>query len=151
MMTAKFLSSDDSSWWQNLLLISLPGVEFVLLFIILLSGLNKVDAYHMLYLFMFVGYLVFPKKKSGITNFCIVYSFIFIIIKQMYTMIQSDWIDNNEDFLDAMGFATLWTKPPSWQLFEYGFKFQQWAVLAAAYMHVFLLQFLKEEKLIEAC
>ena len=100
------MSSEDSSSVMHLLLLLFPSVETLLLLAILLSGLNKVDFYHMIFLIFFVGYLVAPKRKEKITYMVIIYSFSFIIIKQMYTLLNLDLISKNEDFFEAMGIAT---------------------------------------------
>jgi len=90
-MQGKLLSyyfcGEDSGTFSNLLLLTFQYVEYFLLFAILLSGLNKVDMYHMIFLVVFLGYLVAPKKKEKITDLVIIYSFSFIIMKHIYTLL----------------------------------------------------------------
>ena len=92
---AEHLSSSKSSLFFDFLLLAFPWIEILLLFTILLSGLNKVDFYHMIFLLFFVGYMVYPAKKATISEMVIVYSYLFIILKHIYTMISSDWINEN--------------------------------------------------------
>jgi len=148
-MLTKFLSRPDSNTLWRLLLLFLPSFEIILLFAILLSGLNKVDLYHMAFLLFFVGYLIYPKKEEQITRIVLVYSFVFIVLKHAYTLIDTDWIANNEDFLSAMGLATEWDKPDDWGLFEYPFKPQQWAVLCAAWAYMVASKLLGDREQIE--
>ena len=85
-MVARYWTREGSSSFFSLLLLALPAVEPLLLFTILLAGLNKVDFYHMLYIPLFVGYLIFPKGESGAKHKCIstllvVWSFSFLLAK----------------------------------------------------------------------
>lgn len=52
------LSSSDSHSLQNILLLTIPFCERIMLLIILFSGLEKVDIYHIMFLFLFIGFLV---------------------------------------------------------------------------------------------
>lgn len=53
--------------------------------ILILSGLNKADLYHFLYLFIFVAYLNMPKRTKGITKIAMYYSFLSLVVKYLYT------------------------------------------------------------------
>ena len=130
------------------------AVEPLLLFTILLAGLNKVDFYHMLYIPLFVGYLIFPKGESGakhkcISTFLVVWSFSFLLAKQAYALIGpfqdtplSPEEELTKEFLQAVGVATeTQAAGTPWKLFYYAFWPQQWAVLVAAHLHAFLIEF----------
>jgi hypothetical protein len=68
----KFLSNPSESFTAyNMLLLTFPYYEGLLLLAILISGLNKVDLYHMLCLFIFVALLNNPNKKFKLTIFTI--------------------------------------------------------------------------------
>ena len=57
------LSSPKSLTLSNVLLLTFPYYEGILLLAIVISGLNKVDLYHVLCLFIFVAFLNNPDKK----------------------------------------------------------------------------------------
>ena len=90
----KKLSSPHSLTAYNVLLLTFPYIEGILLLAIVISGLNKVDLYHVLCLFIFVAFLNNPAKKFKITIFTLNYAFIFIFMKYIYSILYcQDQID----------------------------------------------------------
>jgi len=150
-MLAEYLSSSRSGTLKHLLLLVYPAVEPLLLLVILVSGLNKVDFYHMIYLVIFVCYLVFPKRSRGFTTFLVVYSFMFIIFKHIYTMMPQDLVTQHEDFLKAIGVQTDFSFPQAWGLFEYKFFPQQWIILVSSYLQSFVGELQMRCKEIDIC
>ena len=74
------LSSPGSRSYQNLLLLAIPFCERIMLLIILFSGLEKVDIYHIMFLILFIGFLVQSAKKETLTRILIFFSAFFIAL-----------------------------------------------------------------------
>lgn len=134
MLAARRWSSDEASTLENVLLVLSFVIEPALLLVVMLSGLNKVDFYHLGFLAIFVGYLALPKRRRGVTQILVVYSAIFIAIKHVYVLAGQDFSQNTRDFLEAMGFTTTADPSAPWSRFFYKFYAQQWAVLAVGYL-----------------
>ena len=86
----RYLSGVNSNTFKNVLLLIISNLDFILLFTILISGVNKVDMYHLLFLLMFVCYVIYPDKHLKITLFVVVYSELFIILKYIYSLLVRD-------------------------------------------------------------
>ena len=104
------LSQKDSNLLFNLIVLFFPYFDNILILIIVVSGLNKVDLYHVLCLFIFVLFLVIPKYKRSLTIFVIVYGMFFIMAKFTYTLIKDDYDISEETvgLLDAIGIGTVY-------------------------------------------
>lgn len=104
------LSQKDSNLLFNLIVLFFPYFDNILILIIVISGLNKVDLYHVLCLFIFVLFLVIPKYKRSLTIFVIVYGMFFIMAKFTYTLIKDDYDISEETvgLLDAIGIGTVY-------------------------------------------
>ena len=133
------------------MLVCLPASQDLFLLIVLLSGLNKVDFYHMMYLVMFVLYLILPKRKHGITKVLIIYSSVFVVIKHLYVLLNGYLKDSTKEFLEVMGFATSLPPDSNWRHFYLKFYPQQWIVVVAGYFQAMIIQFYSEKEVIKKC
>lgn len=116
-----------------------PYFDNILILIIVVSGLNKVDLYHVLCLFIFVAFLIRPKYKKPLTIFVIAYGMFFIMAKFTYTLISDDYIleQDTQDLLEVIGIKTVYTPENEFKLFAYEFKSQQWTLVVVGYLHYF--------------
>jgi hypothetical protein len=149
------LSAQDSYTAYDMLLLTFPYYEGLLLLAIVISGLNKVDLYHVLCLFIFVAFLNYPNKKYQLTIFTIYYAFFFIFVKYIYSILYcTDVIVFGSDvdkIMDVIGFTTVIVKSDSFAPFEYVFKWQQWLLLLIGYSQYFLLRLFNEKAQFEVC
>jgi hypothetical protein len=123
----KLMSAPDSYIAYYFLLLTFPYMEGLLLLAIVISGLNKVDLYHVLCLFIFVAFLNKPNKKYKLTIFTINYAFIFIFMKYIYSILYcTGHIVENSDsdkILDVIGIKSVVIPTDgSFTPFEYKFK-----------------------------
>ena len=44
----------------------------------------------------------------------VIYSFIFLLLKYVYSLLDVPWINDNKEFYQAMGFATDYITPETW-------------------------------------
>lgn len=133
------MSSPKSLTVSNFLLMTFPYYEGILLLAIVVSGLNKVDLYHVLCLFIFVAFLNNPKKKFEITIFTINYAFIFIFMKYIYSLLiyvpgLIERGSNTSKILKVIGIASEIKVVTEFERFEYQFKPQQWLLLLIGYV-----------------
>ena len=80
------LSGQKSNIIHNLILLTFPCYEAVLLVIILVSGLNKIDLYHVLYLVIFVAFIIWPSKRYIMTPIIVLYAILFLLMKYVWSM-----------------------------------------------------------------
>lgn len=90
---ARYMTQKDSYSIQNLILLSTSLIEIVQLLLILFLGLNKVDLYHIMFMFLFVGFLVFPKHQVILTQVLIYYSALFILARYFLNLLDSSLYD----------------------------------------------------------
>jgi hypothetical protein len=145
----KLMSSPDSYTIYDVLLLTFPYYEGLLLLAIVISGLNKVDLYHVLCLFIFVAFLNKPNKKNQLTILTIYYAFFFIFVKYIYSILFCTGIiiensDTNK-ILDVIGITTVVPHFETFVPFEYSFKTQQWLLLLIGYTQYFLLRLFQDK------
>ena len=84
---------------------------------------------------MFVGHLVLPGSKNYISWVLILYTSIFMILQQSYTLVDSQWIDENRKLLAILGFPAESETGKEWKLFSVHFYLTNWLVLFAAHFN----------------
>ena len=87
------MTQKDSYSILNLILLSTSLIELVQLLLILFLGLDKVDLYHIIFMFLFVGFLVFPKHKVVLTELLIYYSALFILARYFLNLLDEKLYD----------------------------------------------------------
>jgi len=104
---------------ENLTVLSLPYWEMVYLLGIALSGLNKMDFYHLAFLVFFVLYLLKPDMKFKTTQWVLIYGFVFIILKYTYTLLemQFKFSDKTIKILDIIGIGSEMSNETTYKLF----------------------------------
>jgi len=90
---ARIMTHKDSYSLQNLILLSTRLIEVVQLLLILFLGLDKVDLYHIIFMFLFVGFLVFPKHKVVLTELLVYYSALFILARYFLKLLDPSSYD----------------------------------------------------------
>ena len=131
------MSRFDANSFQSCCILCLPYFEGIFLLAMLLTGLNKIDIYHMVYLFLFVCYLC-AKQSTRRPN---LYGFLFfsgaiLLEKYVYTLIVSpEFADSKQGrIFRILGLSTTDFKRDSTDLFMYLIKPQQWATLIVVYL-----------------
>ena len=147
---AQFMTSKKAYSLQYLIFLTLPVTETILLAIILLVGLQVIDLYHIAFLFLFNGFLVFPKKKEIMTKLLVFISAFFVLAKYFFTLVDQKTVDKN--FLQMIG---LWS--PNFEaskeqvFFEYSFHLMQWSVLFLSLTWSYIQRFFKDKERIQEC
>ena len=85
------LVAKKSSTLKNIFMILLPLIEILFSIMILFSGLNQLDFFHIVFYFIFVFFIGYPQNKTIILKFTVHYCEIFFILKYTFSMI-SQWI-----------------------------------------------------------
>mmetsp|Transcript_16781 Transcript_16781/g.25854 ORF Transcript_16781/g.25854 Transcript_16781/m.25854 type:complete len:398 (+) Transcript_16781:2142-3335(+) len=145
----KTLSRPESSSLENLLLLSIPYIEQVFLVMVALSGLNKMDIYHVFFLFYFVAFLLKSDMKRTLTYLLIIYGYTFILLKYIFSLllITMPEIDQHtQDVLDFIGIGTSFDQGKDFKLFEYQFWPQQWGIVIVSYLFYWVLRLLKHQE-----
>lgn len=119
---------------MQLFFIALSYMDYIMIFIIYLSGVTKIDFYHICLMYFFVIYAIFPTCFKRHFFFLVVFSAFFVWEKYLYTLIVRDpnaksWTIT---FCEIMGFSS--TFNDTGEYFRYTPKFQQWIVLFIAYI-----------------
>lgn len=92
---------------MQLILLACPLFEYALLISILTTGLAKINLYHIMFLFLFIGFLGLPNKKGALIRFMLYYSAFYLIAKYIYTLMDPIKISNGyEKLLDVLGVST---------------------------------------------
>jgi hypothetical protein len=103
----KNLSGESSNALQNLVLLTFPYCETLSLIAILVSGLNKVDLYHVLYLVVFVAFIVWPQKRRTMTPVIVAYAALFLLLKYIWSMYaHTDFAERNAVIFQILGLAS---------------------------------------------
>ena len=139
----RYMSQKNSYTFQNILILMVPNIEQFLLLIILLSGLEKVDVYHIIFLFLFINFLVFQNRKELLTRILIFSSSFFILGKYFFSLFSSE---ESKDFLEIIGLYTNIELKDQQTYFEYPFKIQEWLVLFMGYIQFIFQRFIHNEK-----
>lgn len=79
------LSKNKSTIWQIIYLIVLY-LEYPLFLAMVMSGLAKMDFYHIFLLFIFVAYTLFPKFFVKNSIFLLIYANFFVLTKYVWTL-----------------------------------------------------------------
>ena len=88
----KDLKKNKSTLWQIFYLIVLY-LEYPLFLAMVMSGLAKMDFYHIFLLFIFVAYTLFPKFFVKNSIFLLIYADFFILTKYVWTL----WTNTPQD------------------------------------------------------
>ena len=143
------LSSSGSRSYQNLLLLAIPLCERIMLLIILFSGLEKVDIYHIMFLILFIGFLAQSAKKETLTRILIFFSAFFILGKYFCSLLSAD--SYNQEILEVIGLYTDVGHPGEQAYFEYPFNVEEWIVLFAGCIQYVLQRLIADEEETEIC
>ena len=80
------LSKNKSTMWQIIYLVVLY-LEYPLFLAMVMSGLAKMDFYHIFLLFIFVAYTLFPKFIGKNSIFLLIYADFFVLTKYVWTLV----------------------------------------------------------------
>lgn len=109
---------------------------------VLIASLVKTDVAHIFFLFMFVSFLLLPKRQGLLTTALVVMSSLFLLVKYVLTLmkpLKNDSQDTEDEFqswmtlLRALGIASNSYEPSAdYKWYEYPVKILQWSFLATA-------------------
>ena len=102
------LTAEESPSIYGLFFLFLTRMDIIVFFCVFMSGVNKVDFYHMFLMVFFVTFTVFPNFMKRYFIVLIVYVNFFVFEKYVYTLIHH-FLDPNSLFVqiaDVMGFST---------------------------------------------
>ena len=118
---AIYMSAKGQYTLFHLILLACPVIEVALLISILITGLAKTNLYHIVFLFLFIGFLGLPGRKLSLTRFLLFYSAFFLIAKYIYTLLDKETVTGYETLLSVLGISTTYDKSQPWFFFEYSF------------------------------
>lgn len=122
----KDLKKNKSTLWQIFYLIVLY-LEYPLFLAMVMSGLAKMDFYHIFLLFIFVAYTLFPKFFVKNSIFLLIYADFFVLTKYVWTLSTNTPPSNG--WLYIIGISSNYNPQTTREYFRYPPLFDQWLLV----------------------
>ena len=76
-----------SSTWYQVMFLALVYVEFPLMLVLVVAGLDTMDLYHIVLLIFFVVYTLAGNKLNRFSLYLLIYADFFVLEKYAYTLV----------------------------------------------------------------
>jgi hypothetical protein len=113
----------------QLLFLGLVHIEFPLMLVLIIAGLDQMDVYHIALLIFFVAYTLYSEKLKNFPLYLLIYLDLFVLEKYIYTLAHSDFT-YEPTWMHIMGFSTSRYDPNTpREYFRYMPAFDQWILV----------------------
>lgn len=106
-------------------------IEYPLMLFLVVAGLDKMDIYHIVLLFVFVLYTLFPKTVVNNSVYLLVYSLFFILEKYVYSLVGPSDPGN---WQIVIGLTSSYDPNETKKYFRYPPRFDQWCLVILAFI-----------------
>lgn len=106
--------------WLSMGYLVIPIAEYSLLVLVLLVASSSRDLFHLAFLVLFVAMLAVPSKIRQITQFMVIWSFVFLLLSYVFSLAHQEWVTANNELLQALGVINERNElPDQWEHFAY--------------------------------
>lgn len=81
------ITSLKSSTWYQVMFLALVYIEFPLMLVLVVAGLDTMDLYHIVLLIFYVVYTLAGKKLNRFSLYLLMYANFFVFEKYIYTLV----------------------------------------------------------------
>jgi hypothetical protein len=119
------ITSLKSSTWYQVMFLALVYVEFPLMLVLVVAGLDTMDLYHIVLLIFFVVYTLAGNKLMRFSLYLLMYANFFVLEKYIYTLVIK--IEQNTsaglNWMDILGLSSVYNPQSTTKYWRYAPRF----------------------------